>query len=281
MKNVKSVLWGLALIAFACGSGNEIIQTSGGVQVKFISKGDGENPLHGEIMTMNIEYSDEKGNVLFQTENGPIPLMFDTMQWRDQGLLYEVISLLKAGDSVSFQIPAKDLYEKSFETAVPDSIPSGSMVSINCGFVEVTTMEAYMVNRDSEQNKIDSDKIEAYLSENQIEAQTTSSGLRYVITQEGTGRNATAGDNVLVHYNGTLLGGTKFDSSYDRGEPFSFPLGQGRVIPGWDEGIALLNTGAKATLYIPSSLAYGSEAAGPQIGPNSILKFDVELVDIQ
>ncbi|MDA0193684.1 MAG: FKBP-type peptidyl-prolyl cis-trans isomerase [Bacteroidetes bacterium] len=281
MKNIKSVLWVLSLIAFACGSGEETVQTAGGVQVKFVTKGDGEIPVHGEILTMNIAYSDEKGKVLFQTENGPVPMMFDTMQWKAQGLLYEVLSLLKAGDSVSFQIPAKDLFEKSFQVAVPDSIPSESLVSFKCGLVEVTTMEAYVSKQESGQLQIDSKIIEDFLTENQIETQTTSSGLRYVITNEGTGRNAQAGDNVLVHYHGTLLDGTKFDSSYDRGDPFSFVLGQGRVIRGWDEGIALLNTGAKATLYIPSSLAYGSSAAGEQIGPNSILKFDVELVEIQ
>jgi peptidylprolyl isomerase len=108
----------------------------------------------------------------------------------------------------------------------------------------------------------------------------TSSGLMYKIDKKGSGDYAKAGDIVSVHYTGFLPDGTKFDSSVDRGEPIEFPLGQGRVIKGWDEGITLLNIGSKATLIIPPSLGYGSRAMGP-IPANSILIFEVELVDIK
>jgi len=111
-------------------------------------------------------------------------------------------------------------------------------------------------------------------------AKKTSSGLMYKFEKKGTGKNAQAGDNVSVHYTGYLVDGTKFDSSLDRGQPIEFPLGQGRVIKGWDEGISLLNIGSKATFIIPPDLAYGSRAMGP-IPANSILIFEVELVDIK
>ena len=111
------------------------------------------------------------------------------------------------------------------------------------------------------------------------DAKTTDSGLKYIMLEEGKGKFPNVGQNVAVHYSGYLLDGTKFDSSYDRGEPITFPLGQGRVIKGWDEGIALLKPGGKAKLIIPPSLAYGNRAIGP-IPPNSILMFEVELVDI-
>lgn len=112
-------------------------------------------------------------------------------------------------------------------------------------------------------------------------AQTTSSGLGYVITQEGSGTKATAGQTVSVHYAGYLTNGTKFDASYDRGQPIDFPLGAGRVIPGWDEGIALLSPGGKATLIIPHTLAYGPNGAGGVIPPYATLIFDVELVSVK
>ena len=89
------------------------------------------------------------------------------------------------------------------------------------------------------------------------------------------------GSNVSVHYSGFLLDGTKFDSSYDRGQPITFPIGQGRVIPGWDEGIALLKVGSKARFIIPPNLAYGERGAGGVIPPNATLIFEVELVDIK
>ena len=109
--------------------------------------------------------------------------------------------------------------------------------------------------------------------------QKTTSGLYYKITREGVGVKPTKGSNVSVHYRGMMLDGTVFDSSYQRNEPISFPLGQKRVIKGWDEGIALLKKGSAATLVIPSDLAYGSRGAGEVIPPDTILIFEVELVD--
>ncbi len=108
----------------------------------------------------------------------------------------------------------------------------------------------------------------------------TATGLRYKITQTNAeGKPAKRGDNVQVHYTGTLLDGTKFDSSVERGQPISFAVGTGRVIPGWDEGIMLLKEGEKASLVIPSFLGYGKRGRGP-IPTNAILMFDIELVKV-
>lgn len=109
----------------------------------------------------------------------------------------------------------------------------------------------------------------------------TPSGLIYLITRKGTGVQAKAGDTVAVHYTGTLTDGTKFDSSRDRGEPIEFPLGQGRVIKGWDEGIAKMKVGDQAILVIPPSIGYGSRGAGGVIPPDATLIFIVELVDVK
>lgn len=113
----------------------------------------------------------------------------------------------------------------------------------------------------------------------ELKYQTTESGLKYAILENGEGVQAKAGDFVSVHYKGTLLDGTQFDSSYDRGQPIEFELGSGRVIQGWDEGIALLKVGDKGRFEIPSHLAYGS-VSKPGIPANSTLIFDVELVKV-
>ena len=110
---------------------------------------------------------------------------------------------------------------------------------------------------------------------------TTDSGLEVITVEEGTGAQPVPGNVVFVHYNGTLVdSGTKFDSSFDRGEPFRFTLGQGQVIKGWDEGIALLKQGGKAVLIIPPDLGYGAQGAGGVIPGGATLHFEVELVDI-
>ena len=109
----------------------------------------------------------------------------------------------------------------------------------------------------------------------------TESGLFYKILEKGSGNKAEKGQNVSVHYEGSLLSGKVFDSSYERKEPIDFPLGTGKVIAGWDEGIALLKKGGKARLVIPPHLGYGARRAGRSIPPNATLIFDVELVDVK
>jgi peptidylprolyl isomerase len=112
------------------------------------------------------------------------------------------------------------------------------------------------------------------------ETVTTPSGLRYLDLVVGTGPSPAAGDQVEVHYTGWLESGTKFDSSVDRREPFAFPLGAGRVIRGWDEGVATMNVGGKRRLIIPPHLGYGDRGAGRVIPPGATLVFEVELLRI-
>ncbi len=121
---------------------------------------------------------------------------------------------------------------------------------------------------------------EAFLTENKTKegVETTESGLQYQVIKPGDGSKPTAADKVSVHYRGTLLDGTEFDSSYSRNKPATFPV-KG-VIPGWTEALQLMPVGSTYKLFIPSSLAYGNQPAGSKITPNSTLIFEVELLEI-
>ncbi len=122
---------------------------------------------------------------------------------------------------------------------------------------------------------------EKFLVENAKRAgvKTTATGLQYETLTEGTGATPKKDDKVTVHYKGTLMDGSEFDSSYSRGQPVTFPLGN--VIPGWTEGLQLMKVGGKSKLYIPSALGYGERGAGSRIGPNETLVFEIELMSVE
>lgn len=142
---------------------------------------------------------------------------------------------------------------------------------------EVTAKAKARAEAKAAKNKEEGD---AFLAENAKKegVVTTDSGLQYKVIEEGTGPSPSVVDKVTVHYKGTLVDGTEFDSSERRGMPATFPVGG--VIPGWTEALQLMKEGAKWQLFVPSALAYGERGAAPVIEPNSVLVFDVELVKV-
>lgn len=144
-------------------------------------------------------------------------------------------------------------------------------------------IEAFRTFEGSREKRIAAEREAARAELDKLAAgfEETKSGLRYQIIQKGNGKKAEKGQTVSVHYKGQLADGTVFDSSYKRNSPLDFQVGVGQVIPGWDEGICLLNVGDKARLVIPSDLGYGSAGAGGAIPPDAVLVFDVELMGVK
>ncbi|MEK6450645.1 MULTISPECIES: peptidylprolyl isomerase [Myroides] len=164
-----------------------------------------------------------------------------------------------------------------------DLIESIEIVRVGADAEKFNAVEAFRVFEGSRARREQDAKIAADKAVEELAAgfETTESGLRYQMIIKGTGKKAEKGKIVSVHYKGTLADGKEFDNSFKRKKPIEFPLGQGYVIEGWDEGIALLQVGDKARFIIPSYLGYGENGAGGVIPPNATLVFDVELMDVK
>ncbi|MBL4662102.1 MAG: peptidylprolyl isomerase [Flavobacteriaceae bacterium] len=164
-----------------------------------------------------------------------------------------------------------------------DTLESLEIVRVGDNAKNWNAIEAFRTFEGSREKLVAEEKAKLVAEMDKVAAgfEETASGLRYKLIQKGNGAKAEKGENVSVHYEGSLLDGTVFDSSYKRNDPISFQLGVGQVIKGWDEGILLLQVGDKARFVIPSDLAYGNAGAGGAIPPNATLIFDVELMDVK
>jgi peptidylprolyl isomerase len=271
---VKNILFCLlSLFIISCGNKNEgnleevqeealmelkvgeEVVTESGLKYEVLTLGTGENP--GESDKVEVHYH---GTLLDGT-------VFDSSVDRGETIKFglnqvikgwtEGLQLMPTGSKFKFTIPPELAYGERNAGSIP---PNSTLIFE----VELFSIEKAFVDTDF--NLPGKEEV-------------TESGLRMIIHKEGSGDLAKNGQTVVVHYTGLLETGKKFDSSHDRGQPFSFKLGQGRVIKGWEEALALMKPGEKRTLIIPPELGYGERAAGP-IPPNSILIFEVELVKV-
>ena len=262
----------------------------GGVEYKIIKKGQGTRKAAvGDNVEMFIHVFLEDSSIFdsrkMYSAESPVPVTIQRPQ--RSGDLMEGFMMLAAGDSALLAVPVDTLLKGS-QAQMPGMKPgTGQRMRYQVNVVSVRTAEEkkkFDDEQSAKQKTIDEAQLQAYFKKNKIKPLKTASGLYYTISKEGTGNKAMPGDLLKVNYTGKLLNGNKFDSNTDTAfkhvEPFEVKIGKGMVIKGWDEGMCLFNKGTKATLYIPSGLAYGAQDRSPQIPANSVLIFDVELVDI-
>jgi len=239
--------------------GEEITTESG---LKYIDNvlGDGDFPKAGDKVKVHYTGTLEDGTKFDSSRDRNQPFEFPLGQGRVIKGWDEGIATMKPGGKRKLIIPSALAYG---ERGAGKLIPPGATLIFDVELIEI--IEAF----------VDADFSLPGREDN------TESGLRTIVHKEGSGEKPSAGQTVSVHYTGLLETGKKFDSSHDRGSPISFPLGQGRVIKGWDEAIALMSKGEKRTLIIPPELGYGERGAGGAIPPNATLIFEVELVDFK
>ncbi|EKB47377.1 FKBP-type peptidyl-prolyl cis-trans isomerase [Cecembia lonarensis] len=310
MKKIKSLLFAVAMmaIAFSAMSCNKTKTTTDGIKYTYIREGS-QAPKNGEYVLYHLIVKTGNDSTFISTYDQGMPayLQFNDSIPRQSGM-DEIFLGLKKGDSLAFEANAKTVFANN----MPFFLQETEMVKIRVGVVDVLDyegVEAYFTSlQEAEMKKqaegavvqmeIDTQIIEDYLAENNIQATRTESGLYYVIEKEGSGPEIQEGDLAFVHYAGYLMDGTIFDTSWKElaqssgvyneqrdnvggYAPLEVRVGMGQVIKGWDEGLGLLKKGDKAKFIIPSPLAYGSRDSGGPIGPNSILIFDVEVTEVQ
>jgi FKBP-type peptidyl-prolyl cis-trans isomerase FkpA len=281
--------------------------TSDGQEYTYIREGT-EAPKDGDFIIYHLAVQNAKDSTFISTKDQGMPgylQYYDTLT--RVGFMDEIFLNLKKGDSIALEAPA----EKIFESNIPPFLNASENIKIRIGVIDILDEEktmAYFNNlqmkaqedemaKASGQLELEATAIDEYVKDNNLQGTKTESGLYYVIEKAGDGPAIEEGDQASVHYAGYLLNGKIFDTSRkevaeahniynpQRDQaggyaPFDLQVGVGQVIPGWDEGLSLLKKGDKAKFIIPSPLAYGSRGAGADIPANSILIFDVEIMDV-
>lgn len=292
MKNFKisGLLIGAFALAFAsCDNDGGIKRTSDGLMYKMVKDEPGDDhPAVDDIVKLHVNIHIGDSTLLSSRKmNRNEPFEFPLMKGMFASDWLNGIPLLTAGDSAVFYVPV-DTAKKYAEGQFPPFAKSGDTVIYEVQFVSFQSASEAKEKEEAaskEQMDADDQKLQAYFQEKGLNPQKTESGLYYVIDREGKGPQIERGQKVTVNYTGTNLEGKPFDSNTDpqfnHVEPFSFNVGVGQVIPGWDEGVMLLKEGSKARFFIPSPLAYGQRDMGPDMGANAILVFNVEVKKVE
>lgn len=255
-------------------------------------KNNGRKPQNGDIVSMHLlMYAKSNGrDTLIRstyTEGVPFATQYNTSAIDS---INKTLAIVSPNDSIAFDISADVL----FQGQLPPFVDAKSRVKLTAKIVKIQSRDEYQAEAQKENEKkqkemekkaeaqksIDDQIIKDYVKKNNLKATKTASGLYYVITATGNGNKPKNGEQVSVHYKGSLLSGQVFDSSEGK-DPLSFAFNTGAMIKGFDEGVGLLAKGGKATLILPSHLAYGAQGAGGSIPPFSVLRFDIELVEIK
>lgn len=273
-KNNLLLIAAAGLLIASCGK--SVKKTPGGIEYTIHTSGSGPQLKVGDTAMMNIVQRINDSTLADSRKiiGAPVPVL--VQKSNEKYDLMEGIALLKVGDSATFVIPWDSLPEMQR----PPFGKKGDKIKITFAVASLYSAAA--------QREKDEKSIQDYIATNKLQTTKTPEGVYVAVTEHGTGEQPKAGDTVYVHYTGKLLNGKVFDSSLDSTlrpgmplAPIHFPIGQGFVIKGWDAGLSTLKKGDKATLVIPSSLAYGLQGSPPAIPGNSVLVFTVELVNVK
>ena len=289
MKWATLVVVGAAMM-FACNSENTntglegFEKTASGLYYKFEKQNpDAKLVQMGDVMMGEITL---KFDTITLVNNVGKPDFFGQAVPNWDPVAYEGLLMMHEGDVATFVYDADSLAKKLNGNAPHPSYQpaTGQKVTYTINLQRLVPLEEYNKQQTEkfEQMKVEEpERISNYIKENNITVKPTADGLYIILKEKGNGEKVTNGKEVTVHYTGRLLDGTVFDSSVERNTPFTFTIGEGKVIAGWDKGLLGQTVGTKLQLVIPSKMGYGERGAGGQILPYSPLVFDVEIIGVK
>lgn len=264
----------------------------GGLEYTIIKDEAGtRTPKVGDLVEMHIKLkTDDSLLADSRKENNGKPVQLMLQESQIKGDWTHALKFLSVGDSavISMSVDSLKATMKKNGGVLPPFFEKRKRIIYEVKLVSIKSEEEMRKEQETAaaKQKIEDEKLlQGYFAQNKLSPVKTASGLYYIMEKEGTGSTPTPGQQVTVNYTGRTLDGTVFDSNQDEKfqhkQPFPFTIGRGQVITGWDEGVALMKKGGKAKMFIPSTLAYGQNSPSPQIAPNSILVFDVEVLKIE
>ena len=280
MTKISLLTIAAASLLAACGNG-DYSKTKSGITYKIVEKGSGPQVKRGQFL--KVQFTQRINDSILQTSVGGVPAY---ARVDSVGPIYnpaEVFDQLHKGDSVVIIQEVDTLMKKS--PMMPPFMKKGDKMRLGIRVLDILPDEAAVQANQAEEIKgqeaRDLALVEAYLQKNNIKAEKVGKGVYVVVTEPGTGVAADSGKYVSVKYRGKLLEtGKEFESTMEAGkDPYTFPLGMGQVIPGWDQGLKKFAKGGKGVLYIPGFMAYGMRP-GPGGKANEALLFDVEMVNV-
>ncbi len=271
---------------------NSAKKLEGGLEYTIVKDEAGtRTPKLGDMVEMHIKLKvDDSLLADSRKENSGKPVQLMIQDSQIKGDWTHALKFLSVGDSavISMTVDSLKAAMKKNGGVLPPFFEKRKKLIYEVKLVSIKSEDEMHKEQETSaaKQKVEDEKmLQGYFAQNKLSPIKTASGLYYIMEKEGTGNTPTPGQQVTVNYTGRTLDGTAFDSNQDEKfnhkQPFPFTIGRGQVITGWDEGVALMKKGGKAKLFIPSTLAYGQNSPSPQIAPNSILVFDVEVLKIE
>jgi FKBP-type peptidyl-prolyl cis-trans isomerase len=306
MRITKMLIGLLLVLCVACDKSER--ETPSGLKFKVIKEGTGIPVKTSNVLIFNFIFKDSKDSVwrnTYEMDFPPYIIMPDTTGMKREDGMTQMLRMLTPGDSVVLEIPLKDFFKDIVKSPIPPGFDTTLIFTYQIKAEQTMSRDSFMTyqrnfyaKKQKVQTAKDSVAIEAYLTKNNIAAKKTESGLYYIITTPGKGENGKPGQFAKVNYAGYTLEGVYFDTSIktvamERGlynperekflpyEPYDVTIDRSQVIKGWHEALKVLNKGSKATIFVPSAMAYGPQRKSEIIKENEVLIFELEIVELK